>query len=228
MRLLPGAVCLLSITSCAANAEGRAASEQPARSRSYDITAGLRCAPASGLLGCLRAHEHRAIRSTAPVAARRGERLCLRIRPEPTCFDDGDGLGYALLGREQGRYVVVETDATGGYTVILVDASDGAQRRVDNRPLHSSDSSLFATVSYDTDAGYLPNRVAVWNNVQQRPVYEFGNFSAGEGPTGIRWLGPSTLEVHYSRQPGSPGRGGTDTLLVWKDRHGVWRNDYGR
>jgi hypothetical protein len=228
MRLLFSAFCLVSIASCSANGEGNSASEQPGPFLSYDITAGLRCEPASGLLGCLRAHERVDARATGRGATRRGERLCLPIQPGPTCFVDGDGLGYTLLDREGDHYLVVETDATGGYTVILMDASDGSQRRVDNRPLHSSHSNLFATVSYDTDAGYIPNRVVVWDAARSAPVFEFDDFAPGEGPTGIRWLGPSKLEVRYSREPYSPGQDGADTFLVWKDGQGVWKNDYKR
>lgn len=226
MRMLH-ACCLLSIASCSASGAGPSTSEPPGPFLSHDITAGLQCEPASGLLGCLRTHERLDTRSTTP-GVRRGERLCLAVRSGPTCFDDGGGLGYALLGRERGRYVVVETDAIGGYTVIVVNAATGCRRRVDNRPLHSSDSSVFATVSYDTDAGYVPNRVAVWNAAQLEPVYAFDDFSAGEGPVGIRWLGPSKLEVRYRREPYSAGEDGTDTFLVWKDGQGVWTHDYRR
>lgn len=226
MRLLLHAFCLLSIASCSANGGGHSASQRPGPFQSYDITSGLQCEPGSGLLGCLRAHEGLEVRSATPAVTRHGERLCLKLRSGPTCFDDGGGLGYVLLGREANEYVVVETDNAGGYAVILVNASDGSQRRVDNRPLYSDDSSLFATVSYDTDAGYVPNRVAIWSAAQPRPVYEFDDFLPGEGPTGIRWLGPSKLEVRYSREPYSPGQNGTDTFFVWKDEHGAWRNDY--
>ncbi|MDQ3618127.1 MAG: hypothetical protein M3374_05345 [Pseudomonadota bacterium] len=124
------------------------------------------------------------------------------------------------------QLIVVETEATGGYSVILVDASNGSQRRVDNRPLYSNSADVFATVSYDTDAGYLPNRVTVWNAEQARSIYEFEDFAPGEGPTGIRWLGPYKLEVRYSREPYSPGQDGTDTFNVWRDEKGVWKNDY--
>lgn len=228
MRLWFCAFCLLSIASRAANGQGWPAPEPPHPFLSHDITAGLRCEPASGLLGCLRAHERPDARPTGTGATRDGGRLCLPVQPAPACFADGDGLGYVLLGRERGRYLVVETEATGGYAVIVVDASDGARMRVDNRPLYSGDPDLFATVSYDTDAGYVPNRVAVWNTTRSTPVFELDDFPPGEGPTGIRWLAPTELEVRYSRDPYSPGRNDSDTFLVRKDGQGVWTHDYKR
>jgi hypothetical protein len=228
MHLLLRAVCLLLTAGCSAVGVGHSASNAPVAFLTHDITAGLQCEPATGLLGCLRVHERLQTLPAAPDATRLGERLCLDIQSGRTCFDDGGGLAYVLLGREKGQYVLVETEATGGYSVILMDASTGAQQRVDNRPLQSSDPDVFATVSYDTDAGYVPNRVAVWRAGLPEPVYVFDGFAPGEGPTGIRWRGPSTLEVRYSRQPFSPGPEGARTFQVWKDAKGVWENDYTR
>lgn len=228
MRLLLRVFCLLSIASCSANGEGPSPVDARKSFLSYDITDGLRCKPASGLLGCLREHEPVDARVAGIQPKRHGASLCLPVRSKATCFVDRDGLGYALLGHAGDKFVVVETEATGGYTVVLVDAANGSQRRVDNRPLYSSSAELFATVSYDTDAGYIPNRVAIWNAEQATPIHEFDNFSSGEGPTGIRWLGPFKLEVRYSQAAYSPGEGGTDTFIVWRDKKGVWRNDYKR
>jgi len=228
MRLLLRVFCVLSIASCSANGEGAPPVDAREPFLSYDITDGLRCKPASGLLGCLREQEPVDARFAGTQPKRQGASLCLPVRSKATCFVDRDGLGYALLGHAGDKFVVVETEATGGYTVVLVDAANGSQRRVDNRPLYSSGVELFATVSYDTDAGYIPNRVAIWNAEQATPIYEFHNFSRGEGPTGIRWLGPFKLEVRYSRAAYSPDEGSTDTFTVWREEKGVWKNDYKR
>lgn len=228
MRLCLRIFCLASIVSCSGTGEGRPPVEAQEAFLSYDITDGLRCTPASGLLGCLREHEPINARVAGVRPKRQGASLCLPIRAKGTCFVDRDGLGYVLLGHASDQWVVVETEATGGYAVVLVDAANGLLRRVDNRPLYSSSANLFSTVSYDTDAGYLPNRVSVWNAEQTKPIYEFDNFASGHGPTGIRWLGPLKLEVRYSREPYSPGRDSTDTFNVWRDENGVWKNDYTR
>lgn len=228
MRLLLRVLCLLSIASCSVHGEGSPPVEAPESFLSYDITEGLRCAPASGLLGCLREHEPVDARVAGIQPKRQGASLCLGIRTKTTCFVDRDELGYAFLGHVRDQLVVVETEATGGYSVVLVDAANGLQRRVDNRPLYSNSADVFATVSYDTDAGYLPNRVTVWNEEQARSSYEFDDFAPGEGPTGIRWLGPLKLEVRYSREPYSLGQAGTDTFNVWRDEKGVWKHDYKR
>lgn len=228
MRLMLHSLWVLSIAGCPAEGENRSVSQPPVAFLPYEITAGLQCEPAAGLLGCLRAHERLQALHAAPAATRRGERLCLGLRSGPTCFDDGAGFGYALFGREQAHYVVVETEATGGYAVILVNAAGGEQHRVDNRPLYSSQPGIFATVSYDTDAGYVPNRVAIWSAARSEPIHVFDGFAPGEGPTGIRWRGPSTLEVRYTRQPFSPDEGAAHTFRIRQDAKGVWRHNYTR
>lgn len=228
MRRLLQVFCLLSIASCSPNGEGRLPAEAREPFLSYDITAGLRCKATSGLLRCLRDQEPANARVAGIQLKREGASLCVPVRSKATCFVDQGGLGYALLGHAGDKFVVAETEATGGYTVILVDAANGSQRRVDNRPLYSSNAELFATVSYDTDAGYIPNRVAIWNAEQASPIYEFDDFPPGKGPTGIRWLGPLKLEVRYSREAYSPGGDSTDTFTVWRDEKGVWKNNYKR
>lgn len=228
MLLLLRIFCLLSIASCSLDEAGRATLKARESYLSYDITHGMRCAPASGVLGCLRAYESVADRGAGNEPNRNGNSLCLPISAKATCFVDRHGLGYALLGYVRDHFVVAETEATGGYTVILIDAENGLQRRVDNQPLYSSGADLFATVSYDTDAGYLPNRVAIWNAESSGPLYEFDTFAQGEGPTGIRWTGPSELKVRYSREPYSPAESGPNTFNVWRDEKGVWKNDYQR
>ena len=217
---------VLIIAGCSRDGVGQSATS-PAPFQSYEITAGLACAPASGLSGCLRAHEPLADPSGGSDAIRQGRRLCLPV-PADGCFVDDDGLAYALLGRDGGGFIVVETEATGGDGAVLVDAADGSRRRVDNRPLRSPQPGLFATVSYDTDAGYVPNRVAIWSDTRRNPVFELNDFPPGEGPTGIRRRGPSTWEIRSSRQPYSPAADGSDNLLVRMDGQGVWKTHYTR
>ena len=228
MRLLLRWLCLASIAGCTLNGEGRPPVAARASFLSHDITDGVRCAPASGLLACLREHEPLDARVAGIRPMRQGASLCLPLRSRTTCLVDHDGLGYALLGHAGDHLLVAETEATGGYTVIVVDAATGLQRRVDNRPLYSGSAELFATVSYDTDAGYLPNRVAVWKARQSTPIYQFDDFAPGEGPTGIRWLGPLKLEVRYSRAPYSPAEDGGATFTVWRGESGVWTDDHQR
>lgn len=118
MRLLLRVFCLLSIAGCSVNGSGRPPVEAPESFLSYDITDGLRCAPASGLLGCLRDHEPVDARVAGIQTKRQGASLCLVIRTKTTCFVDRDWLSYALLGHVRDQLVVVETEATGGYSAI--------------------------------------------------------------------------------------------------------------
>ena len=230
MRVLLQLMCLLSVFGCSGNGRDSSSAKTDGRKSflSYDITQRLRCAPGSGLLGCLREHEPVDVRIAGIQPKRRDASICFPVPTKSVCFVDGDGLRYALLGQVRDQWVVVETEATGGYTVVLVDAGRGRLRRVDNLPLYSPTAGLFATVSYDTDAGYVQNRVAVWNPEQANPIYVFGDFVPGEGPTGIRWVAPLKLEVRYSREPYSPNSDRTHTFTIWSDGNGVWQNDYKR
>lgn len=194
--------------------------------QTWQITAGLDCPPALGLHACLRQHEPDAQRR-AGVPPRRGDRgLCLPVAPAPMCLRDGRGLHYSLRDGAPGHFVVVEAEDTGGFAVLLVDRASGNLRRMDNRPLFSADGSRFATVSYDTDAGYVPNRVAVWEAGAASPAAVVDGFAPGTGPIAIRWVGPARLQVRYSRTPYAPDTTQAGTFHLWKDDRGAWRNDY--
>lgn len=225
MRVRLRGLCLLLLAGCTASGHGLPA--PVARPfLSHDITRGLRCNPAAGFLQCLRENEPTRASVAEAQPTRQDTRLCVPTRLEAVCFIDREGLGYALLAQAGDSFLIVETEATGGYSVIMVDAANGSQRRVDNRPLPSTGGTLFATVSYDTDAGYVPNRIAIWDARQADPLYEFGDFLSGHGPTGIRWIGPSRLVVRYSRQALRPDSNNSDTFTIWKDGHGLWHHDY--
>lgn len=194
--------------------------------QTWQLTAGLDCAAALGLHACLRRHEPAAQRRLG-VPPRQGDGgLCLPVASAPTCLRDRDGLRYTLLDGAPGHFLVVEAEDTGGFAVLLVDRAEGHTRRIDNRPLFSADGSRFATVSYDTDAGYVPNRVAVWEAGAASPVAVVDGFAPGTGPVAIRWVGPARLQVRYRRAADAPDADDAGTFHVWQDARGNWRDDY--
>lgn len=194
--------------------------------QTWQLTAGLDCAVALGLHACLRQHEP-AVQRRLGVAPRDGDRgLCLPAASAPTCLRDRDGLRYFLLDGAPGHFLVVEAEDTGGFAVLLVDRASGNLRRMDNRPLFSADGSRFATVSYDTDAGYVPNRVAVWEGGAASPAAVVDGFAPGTGPIAIRWVGPTRLQVRYSRTAYAPDATQAGTFHLWQDDRGAWRNDH--
>lgn len=228
MRHAAQLFCLLVLVGCSSKGEGAAPAGNQVSFTGFRITAGLNCAPEAGLLGCLREHEPVSRQGAESLPTRNGPRLCVPVRSASSCFDDLHGLSYALLGKARDKFIVVETEDTGGFTVILVDEATSGRLRVDNRPLFSPDGSLFATVSYDIDAGYMPNRVVVWDAALEQPVHQVDGFPAGEGPIAIRWLAPGRLQVRYSRDHHAPVQDDTNTFFVWRDAEGRWHDDYKR
>lgn len=148
---------------------------------------------------------------------------------DEVCLPKAQRIEHVFLERTHGFIVVVEFEHPEGYTVLLVDEKTGSQSAIDNPPLFSSSKDFFATVSYDTDAGYGHNRVAIWNSSGSELLYEVDRFSPGTGPIRISWLDPKRLQVFYSQTPYSavPGEN-TASFSVWKDAKGMWHDDYAR
>lgn len=221
---------LATLASCTASSESGTPASADIGFHSYELTADLDCEPSLGLLECLSRNEPSAAEQHDVELARAGADLCL-FSPGVTkvCLPEEEGLSYAFLGRTSGNFVLVEAVETEGYAVLMVNEKTGRQSRVDNRPLFSPGAPFFATVSYDTDAGYLPNRVAIWDSITNALLYEVDRLVPGTGPIGIRWTAPTRLEVLYSRSEYSPARDkNTDTFSIWRDEKDTWIDDYMR
>ncbi len=228
MKQLIPLFVLLTLASCTASSESVEPAPADIGFHSYKLTADLDCEPSLGVLGCLSRNEPSAAEQHDVELARADGVLCLSS-PGATkvCLPEKDGLSYAFLERTSGNLVVVETVETEGYTVLMVSEKTRRQGRIDNRPLFSPGAPFFATVSYDTDAGYLPNRVAIWDSTTNALLYEVDRFASGTGPIGIRWLAPTRLEVLYSRSEYSPARDeNADPFSIWRNEKNTWADDY--
>ncbi len=200
--------------------------------RSFKLTDGLGCEPTLGVLECLRRNEPSAARKHDVNLSRSDDALCLTgPGAGEVCLPKARRIRHVFLERTHGYFVVVEIEHVEGYTVLLVDEKTGSQSPIDNPPLFSPSKDFFATVSYDTDAGYLPNRVAIWNSSGSELLYEVDGFAPGTGPIRIGWLDPTRLQVLYSRTPYSAvPDDNTESFSVWKDAEGmenkrVWRTN---
>ena len=218
------------LVNCTSKGESGEAASADIGIHSYELTAGLDCEPSLGLFECLRRNEPSAAEHHDVKLDRAGGEFCLSS-PGATkaCLRDQEGLSYVFLERTAGYFVVVETEDVGGYTVLMVNEKTGRQSRVDNGPLFSPGAPFFATVSYDTDAGYLQNRVAIWDSTTNALLYKVDRFASGIGPVGIRWVAPTRLQVLYSRSEYSPTRDeNTATFSIWRGEKNTWSDDYSR
>ncbi|SKA19955.1 hypothetical protein [Novilysobacter spongiicola] len=193
--------------------------------QSSDPTEGLGCEAGTGVSGCLRQHEASAAAQHGIELSRTARAFCLASSIGEACLPAHDRLAYAFLERVGGHYVVVEVFDQEGFEVLLLDPGAGRKHRIDNRPLFSPDGSVFATVSYDIDAGYGPNRVAIWDPVTGEVLHQVDRFAPGSGPVGIRWVAPAKLEVLYHLPRDEPGSSPLNTFDIssrahsWADNH---------
>lgn len=193
--------------------------------RSPDVTEGRGCEPWRGVSGCLRKHEASAAAQHGVEIFRTARAFCLDGSMGEACLPAHEHLAYAFLEQVDGHYVVVEAFDQEGFEVLLLEPGSGRTHRVDNRPLYSPDGAVFATVSYDIDAGYRPNRVAIWDPVSGELLHQVGGFASGSGPLGIRWVAPATLEVLYHPPHELPEKASLETFTV-RGEANSWVDDY--
>lgn len=219
---------LLLLVNCASASKDLEPSNTDSEFRSYDLTAGLQCEPSIGLYECLKEAEHAAAKENNVQLTRTGGALCVSAQDmAKTCLQEEAGLRYAFIDRLNNHLIFAEIEGVEGYSVLLVNEATGRQSRIDNRPLFSPDGRFFATVSYDTDAGYVPNRVAIWDTTSGELIYQVNQFPLGVGPTEIRWSAPERLQVIHSQTSFSPdGDKSPAAFQVWKGEGSGWHDNY--
>lgn len=229
-RLFIQLLILLTLTSCTSKGEHSESSSDVKDIHSHELTAGLQCQSTQSSYDCLRRHERAAAERNGVELTRENGDTCLSSSAAAElCLSDRAGLRHIFLERTQGNFVVVEIEGIEGHTMLLVNEKTGHRTRIDNRPLFSPGAQFFATVSYDTDAGYLQNRVVIRDASTHALLYQVDRFSPGTGPIGIRWTAPERLQVFYSRSEYSAEHDETtDTFNIWRDGNSSWNDDYTR
>lgn len=195
---------------------------------SYQLTPDLECAPEAMFWECLQQHETVAAERYGVDVNRTSGDLCLREGSGTSlCVSEGrdDALLRTFLKRIPGAYLIVEHGGE-GFAVLMVDATSGLVDRIDNQPVFAPDAQVFATVSYDVDAGYMPNRVAIWSAASRELLYTVDDFCFGTGPTGIRWTGSARLEVRYESVEGLAPDQESDVFSMWAGADDAWTDDY--
>ncbi|MDQ3289239.1 MAG: hypothetical protein M3Q42_13495 [Pseudomonadota bacterium] len=218
------------LASCGLQGESATRTSGELDARLFKLTAGLPCEAAADILDCVRRNESSAASKNDVAISRSGSALCMAAPDnDEVCLPPARQIEHRFLERTHGYFVVVEIEHPEGYTVLLVDEKTGSRSRIDNPPLFSPSRNHFATVSYDTDAGYLPNRVAIWNSTGSELLYKVDRFAPGTGPTRILWVTPTRLQVRYNQTlySAEPDEN-TGSFSVWKDATGRWHDDYTR
>lgn len=217
---LRGLLALVVLAACPAHADPDGAAI--AGMVSHELARGLACPSTRNAYECVMAHEAREAEAHGVRLSGSDDRTCFSVGSRDFCFPRVAGLRYVFLGRAHGHLEILEI-ADEGFQALLVDETTGTTTRIDNRPVYSPDGSTFATVSFDIDAGLLPNRVVVLESASKRIVHRVDGFPRAVGPVAIRWTDEGRLAVLSIRDDGDkPVR---KYGSIWRDRDGSWRDD---
>ena len=197
-------------TACAAQPEDRPVHTETSAGVLLD-TAG--CA-SIGWRSCI-AEREAALMRVVPGVRRAGDTLELGIRGRssakfistPDSIEVGHSyVYYGYLPALRSHLVEVQLYEGGGF--VLVSAATGRLLELDDRPVIAPGGLRFATASWDTEAGYNPNRAQIYRLAGDSAVLEWQVEPSSWGPTDVLWINESTLTFH--RQPGL----GTDSLRL--------------
>lgn len=180
---------------------------------------------------CVRQKE-RGFVQTVPGVERRGDQLVINPRAgTPVRLQDSvgaHGVGHhyvysAFLPAIDAHLVEVQLYEGGGH--LLVSRRTGRLTSLDAPPILAPDRSRFVTASYDTEAGYDPNRIQIRKLDADSAVLEWEMEPIMWGPTDPQWLDDSTLTIVRQPALGHPDSTQLARPLLLRRRAGAWLAD---
>jgi hypothetical protein len=175
-----------------------------------DVPAGQ--AGINAVVDSMRAAEAPRLESAGAHARRESSLLIVPTAAGPAVFEDdrtdSDMMAlYSYQGRLQNGFGVIEVLFYEGATFILVDERTGGITEIDSVPVVSPDGTRFVTTSMDLEAGYRPNRIAIYRFEGDAVIEEWEAEPMEWGPSDARWLGPDLVAFTHNRLDGSAPSG---------------------
>jgi hypothetical protein len=90
-------------------------------------------------------------------------------------------------------YFLVLVRGWEGFAYWMINASSGGILRLSGVPIISRDLKRFVLTSLDLDAGYRPNRIAVFRFEGEGIIQEWSKDYTASGPSGALWLNNTVI-----------------------------------
>jgi hypothetical protein len=139
----------------------------------------------------------------------------------PRGVEDGHHHVYRGVIKELDAYLV-EIQLFEGRAFRLIDARSGLVSELDERPVVSPDAQRFITASWDTEAGYDPNRARIYRIDSTGLTIEWEISPERWGPDSARWDGNSRVIVRRAPGVAHPDSLSLRTPLIVTRVDGAW------
>jgi hypothetical protein len=105
---------------------------------------------------------------------------------------------------QQIKYFLIQVRGWEGTSYLIINASTGDIHSLLGIPIFSEDLKRFAVASIDLEAGYIPNRIAIYQFFDNSIKREWYKDYTASGPSGIKWINNTVITFfdNYSRNGG--------------------------
>ena len=104
---------------------------------------------------------------------------------------------------QQIRYFLVQARGWEGFDYLMINASNGQIMRLSGIPIFSRDLKRFVVTSLDLEAGYRPNRIAIFRFEDEGIKQEWSKDYIASGPSDAVWINNTTIA--YSENTSKDG-----------------------
>jgi len=119
-------------------------------------------------------------------------------------------------------YFLVQVRGWEGFAYWMINASSGAFLRLSGVPIISRDLKRFVVTSLDLDAGYRPNRIAVFRFGGEGIKQEWSKDYTASGPSGALWLNNSVI-TYFENTSRDGGQTLNKQPINLELKEGEWR-----
>jgi hypothetical protein len=119
-------------------------------------------------------------------------------------------------------YFLVQVRGWEGFAYLVINASSGEILRLSGVPIISRDLRRFVVTSMDLEAGYRPNRIAVFRFEDEGIKQEFSKDYTASGPSGALWIN-NTVITYFENTSRDGGQTLNKQPVNLELKGGEWR-----
>ena len=149
----------------------------------------------SGLLCSDKSFEVKQIERFFTKVSRKNDNLNLKILSGPPIIlsnkksnQESRKVYWFLTYFQQIKYFLVQVRGWEGTSYLIINASTGDIHSLLGIPIISKDLKRFAVASIDLEAGYIPNRIAIYQFFGNSIKKEWSKDYTASGPSDVKWI----------------------------------------
>jgi hypothetical protein len=122
---------------------------------------------------------------------------------------------------QQIKYFLVQVRGWEGTSYLIINASTGDIHSLLGIPIISKDLKRFAVASIDLEAGYIPNRIAIYQFFDNSIKKEWSKDYTASGPSDVKWIN-NTVITFFENFSKNGGQTIDKKLVTIKLLNGEW------